>query len=72
MDVVAGVLQVSAIVFPGSILTFVLVRLLSIRLQKKARLKMKRHLQKMDVPDSISRSRRPLDTIRFCLFPIYL
>ena len=47
MDVVAGVLQVSAIVFPGSILTFVLVRLSSIRLQKKARSEMKRHLQKI-------------------------
>ena len=51
MDVVAGV-PVFAIVFPGSILTFVLVRLWSIRTQKKARLEMKRHLQKMEVPES--------------------
>ena len=46
MDVVAGVLPVFALVFPGSILTFVLVRLSSIQTQKKARLEMKRHLQK--------------------------
>ena len=52
MYIVAEVLPVFAVVFSGSILTFVLLRLSSIRLQKKARLEMKRHLQKMDVPDS--------------------
>ena len=52
MAVVAGKLPVSAIVFPGTILTFVLVRLWSIRAQKKARLEMKRHLQKMEASES--------------------
>ena len=49
---VVGILPVAAVVFPGSILTLVLVRLWSIRAQKKARLEMKRHLQKMEVPES--------------------
>jgi hypothetical protein len=52
MAVVAGILPVSAVVFPGSILTLVLVRLWSVRSQKKARLEMKRHLQKMEVSES--------------------
>jgi len=52
MEVVAGVLSVFAVVFSGSILTFVLVRLSSIQTQKKARLEMKRHLQKMEVTES--------------------
>ena len=51
MDVVAGGFSVFAVVFPGSILTLVLARLWSIRAQKKARLEMKRHLQKMEVPE---------------------
>jgi hypothetical protein len=51
MDVVAGIVPVVAIVFFGSILTFVLVRVSSIQTQKKARLEMKRHLQKMEVPE---------------------
>jgi preprotein translocase subunit YajC len=46
MYVVAGIVPVFAIVFFGGILTFVLVRLSSIQTQKKARLEMKRHLQK--------------------------
>ena len=52
MAVVAGILPVSAVVFPGSLLALVLVRLWSIRAQKRARLEMKRHLQKMEVPES--------------------
>ncbi len=52
MDVVAGIVPVFAIVFFGSILTCVLVRLSSIQTRKKARLEMKRHLQKMEVPES--------------------
>jgi hypothetical protein len=52
MDVVAGAVLIFAVVFPGSILTFVLVRLSSIQTQKKARLEMKRHLQTMEVTES--------------------
>jgi hypothetical protein len=52
MAVVAGILPVSAVVFPGSLLALALVRLWSIRAQKRARLEMKRHLQKMEVPES--------------------
>jgi hypothetical protein len=52
MAVIAGILPISAVVFPGSILTLVLVRLWSIRAQKRARLEMKRHLRKMEVPES--------------------
>jgi hypothetical protein len=52
MDVVAGILPAFAIVFSGGIVSFVLVRLSSIQTQKKARLEMKRHLQKMEAPES--------------------
>jgi hypothetical protein len=52
MSAVAGGLPVSAVVVPGSILTLLLVRLWAIRAQKKARLEMKRHLQKMEAPES--------------------
>jgi hypothetical protein len=52
MDIVAGGLSFFAVVLPGSILTLVLARLWSIRAQKRARLEMKRHLQKMEALES--------------------
>jgi len=52
MTAATGGLLVSAVVLSGSILGFVLVRLLSIRAEKKARLEIKRHLQKKEVPAS--------------------
>lgn len=52
MTAISGGLPVSAVVVPGTVLTFLLVRFWTIRTQKKARLEMKRHLQKMDAPES--------------------
>jgi len=52
MMLISGGLPVSAVVVPGSILTLLLVRFWTLRTQKKARLEMKRHLQKMDAPES--------------------
>jgi hypothetical protein len=52
MAVVTGILPIAAVVLPGSVLTFVLVRLWSIRTQKTAQLEMKGHRQKMDVPNN--------------------
>jgi hypothetical protein len=53
MAIFPGMFPVSAVVLPGTILTLVLVRLWSIRAQKKARLEMKRHLQTMEEPESV-------------------
>ena len=52
MDALAGVLVFLAAIFLGSILALLLVLLWSIRTRKRARLEMKRHLQKLELPGS--------------------